>query len=70
MDVAKPTLATTNRAAAGGSDGEPDRKGRSFLIVNPERQFDLVRGLSSPVRIRILRLLRKKIILVPAFHNS
>jgi predicted transcriptional regulator len=33
---------------------------RSFLVVNPERQFDIVRGLSSPVRVRILRLLRRQ----------
>ncbi len=58
--MAKPRLATTNRAAAPSGGEETDRKGRSFLIVNPERQFDLVRGLSSPVRIRILRLLRKR----------
>ena len=35
-------------------------KGRSFLHVNPERQFGVVRGLASPVRVRILRLLRRR----------
>ncbi len=33
---------------------------RSFLVVNPERQLNVVRGLASPVRIRILRLLRRR----------
>ena len=31
---------------------------RSFLNVDPEQQFEIVRGLASPVRVRILRLLR------------
>jgi predicted transcriptional regulator len=35
------------------------RPGRNFLAVNPDRQFDVVRGLASPVRIKILRLLRR-----------
>jgi predicted transcriptional regulator len=34
--------------------------GRNFLAVNPERQFEVIRGLASPVRIRILRLLRQR----------
>ena len=33
---------------------------RSFLNVNPEQQFEVVRGLASPVRVRILRLLRQR----------
>ncbi len=32
---------------------------RSFLHVNPERDFAVIRGLSSPVRIRILKTLRR-----------
>jgi DNA-binding transcriptional ArsR family regulator len=32
----------------------------SFLNVNPELQFEIVRGLASPVRVRILRLLRRR----------
>jgi predicted transcriptional regulator len=38
---------------------EAVRPGRNFLAVNPDRQFDVVRGLASPVRIKILRLLRR-----------
>ncbi len=41
------------------TDGDPDAPGRSFLVVNPERQFGILRGLASPVRVRILRLLRR-----------
>ena len=33
---------------------------RSFLNVNPEQQFEVVRGLASPVRVRILKLLRRR----------
>jgi predicted transcriptional regulator len=32
---------------------------RSFLSVNPERDYGVIRGLSSPVRIRILKALRR-----------
>lgn len=35
-------------------------KERSFLVVDPERQFGVLRGLASPVRLRILRLLRRE----------
>ena len=38
---------------------EAARPGRNFLAVSPDRQFDVVRGLASPVRIKILRLLRR-----------
>jgi predicted transcriptional regulator len=31
----------------------------AFLAVDPTRQFDVVRGLASPVRLRILQLLRR-----------
>ena len=31
----------------------------NFLNVNPELQFEVIRGLSSPIRIRILKLLRR-----------
>ena len=30
----------------------------NFLNVNPELQFEVIRGLSSPIRIKILKLLR------------
>lgn len=50
----------------GGKYGVGRRKGagaakdRSFLVVDPERQFGVLRGLASPVRLRILRLLRRE----------
>ena len=34
--------------------------GRNFLMVHSENQSDVIRGLASPVRIEILRLLRRK----------
>lgn len=37
----------------------PDRPRRSFLNVYPEQGFAVFRGLSSPVRIRILKLLQR-----------
>jgi predicted transcriptional regulator len=40
--------------------GEATEGARSFLVVDPERQFGVVRGLASPVRLRILRLLRRQ----------
>jgi predicted transcriptional regulator len=45
--------------AAGTGLTETARRGRNFLAVNPDRQFDVVRGLASPLRIKILRLLRR-----------
>jgi len=38
----------------------PGNGGRTYLHVNPERDFNVVKGLSSPVRIRILKLLRRQ----------
>lgn len=32
----------------------------SFLVVDPDKQFGVLRGLASPVRLRILRLLRRQ----------
>ena len=37
----------------------PQKPERSFLHVNPERDFGVIRGLSSPLRIRILKALRR-----------
>lgn len=45
--------------AARTSLTEAARPERNFLAVNPDRQFDIVRALASPVRIKILRLLRR-----------
>ncbi|PSC05634.1 ArsR family transcriptional regulator [Alsobacter soli] len=40
-------------------EAEAREPGRSFLVVNPERHLGVIRGLASPVRVRILRLLRR-----------
>lgn len=55
-----------DRSKPGGAKAPSRRKddtaegARSFLVVDPERQFGVVRGLVSPVRLRILRLLRRQ----------
>jgi predicted transcriptional regulator len=38
----------------------PRGNGRTYLHVNPERDLHVVRGLASPVRIRILKLLGRQ----------
>jgi len=48
------------KPAARGRGATAAPKERSFLVVDPERQFGVLRGLSSPVRLRILRLLRRE----------
>ena len=39
---------------------DQDDRRRSFLNVDPELHFAVIRGLSSPVRIQILKLLQRK----------
>ncbi|GGE11928.1 transcriptional regulator [Aureimonas endophytica] len=34
--------------------------GKNFLVVDPEKDFSVIRGLASPARIAILKLLRHK----------
>ncbi len=51
--------ATTSLSPKMQPGDDPGKQGRSFLVVNPERQFGILRGLASPVRVRILRLLRR-----------
>ena len=38
----------------------PDRVRGDFLNIDPEERFEVVHGLSSPVRIKILKLLRRE----------
>ncbi|GGH18625.1 transcriptional regulator [Alsobacter metallidurans] len=62
LDRKDPKTATGSTkpvAKSKGGDDAREAAGRSFLVVNPERQFDVIRGLASPVRVRILRLLRR-----------
>ena len=51
---------TRRRKPAGLATATPGNGGRTYLHVNPERDFNVVKGLSSPVRIRILKLLRRQ----------
>ncbi len=37
-----------------------DRAGRNFLIVTADRQYQVLRGLASPLRLRVMRLLLKQ----------
>jgi len=65
LDKAETVPVTGEANAAPGdpelAEGSPaSSPGRNFLAVNPERQFEVIRGLASPVRIRILRLLRQR----------
>lgn len=53
-----PVRRLTGRFAAPADAAVAD--GASFLVVNPDRQFQVLRGLASPVRLRILRLLRRQ----------
>lgn len=39
---------------------ENDEAGRTFLNVNPEESHRVLRGLASPVRIKILKLVKKR----------
>ncbi|MBL8833403.1 MAG: helix-turn-helix domain-containing protein [Rhodospirillales bacterium] len=48
----------TSKPAGPRSAGEQG-PAHSFLAVDPTRQFAVVRGLASPVRVRILQLLRR-----------
>jgi predicted transcriptional regulator len=55
------TKTTERRGEAARTPSPAAAKGvRSFLNVNPESQFGIIRGLASPVRVRILRLLRRR----------
>lgn len=52
---------TTRRARGLAVTGAPPvNGGRTYLHVNPERDLHVVRALGSPVRIRILKLLRRR----------
>jgi predicted transcriptional regulator len=34
---------------------------RNFLVIDPEARADVLRGLSSPVRVKILKLLQRRV---------
>ncbi|MCF3934890.1 helix-turn-helix domain-containing protein [Acuticoccus sp. M5D2P5] len=51
-DTAHPERANRMRAN--------DDVGRTFLNVNPDHSYPVLRGLASPVRIKILRLVQKR----------
>ena len=45
---------------SGPAPAEPAAPRRNFLNVHPEHSFAVLRGLASPVRIRILKLVQKR----------
>lgn len=47
-------------AAAAASDRTKRKTDRAYLVVNADRQYQFLRGLASPVRLRILRLLLRQ----------
>src|SRR5262245_45284981 len=51
------TVATRRLVSGDVSRTMPSRTHRNFLTVDPEDNIGLLKGLSSPVRIKILRLL-------------
>ena len=61
MDESPPRSQRGRRSPGGGSPapGAEARGDRSFLVVNADRQYQVLRGLASPVRLRILRLLNR-----------
>jgi predicted transcriptional regulator len=60
LDRRKERRAPALGASPQSAVSDPAMPARSFLVINPERQFGVLRGLSSPVRLRILRLLRRE----------
>ena len=56
LKTARNRIASASKAEATSAQ---EKDGRRFLVVNPDRQFAVLRGLASPVRLRILRLLRR-----------
>ena len=56
LEKARDRIASTSEPEATSAQ---EKDGRRFLVVNPDRQFSVLRGLASPVRLRILRLLRR-----------
>ena len=53
-------LAAGESSATLAADEAGDKPKRSFLVVNADRQHHVLRGLASPVRLRILRLLLRQ----------
>lgn len=58
MDQRSPSHRARRTNGGGGPKGE-DRQGLGFLVVNADRQYQVLRGLASPVRLRILKLLNR-----------
>lgn len=59
MDDSPLTSRRRRRNGGGASEGGAPRDS-SFLVVSADRQYQVLRGLASPVRLRILKLLNRE----------
>jgi len=60
MDESSPRHQRSRRGNRGDASGATKPRDRDFLVVNADRQYQVLRGLASPVRLRILRLLNRQ----------
>lgn len=60
MDESPPRHQRGRRGNRGDTSGATKPRDRGFLVVNADRQYQVLRGLASPVRLRILRLLNRQ----------
>jgi predicted transcriptional regulator len=60
MDRARAPWPATEMRSSDRRSNEEGGSGRNFLIVNAHRDYQVLRGLASPLRLRILRLLLRR----------
>jgi predicted transcriptional regulator len=60
MDESLPRLQRGPRGNRRDTSGAAKPRDLGFLVVNADRQYQVLRGLASPVRLRILRLLNRQ----------
>ncbi|POR48040.1 ArsR/SmtB family transcription factor [Bosea psychrotolerans] len=60
MNENPPSLHRGRRSNASRAPRAEGRQDLGFLVVNADRQYQVLRGLASPVRLRILRLLNRQ----------
>jgi predicted transcriptional regulator len=59
MDQRPPSPKRAGRKNGGLESKGEDQKNLGFLVVNADRQYQVLRGLASPVRLRVLKLLNR-----------
>ena len=60
MNESLPRQPRGRRSHRGAPSGTTKPRDRGFLVVNADRQYQVLRGLASLVRLRILRLLNRQ----------